>query len=184
MYCNLASCTCCPSYCLSSNRVARCAGGKYTFHGISQPSVSFGANAIKTSAKGYRRLSFADGGCIEIDYPTYMMRGIVYTAMPRGDCTGTARFTDQQNRLSCNVDFGKIEGAVNPLLQRPDSFQGIIYSHDEALPASCSPDTQTVRLLICRVKAAHGTGLCFQARKQCSQSGEEHLPPQPGCRQG
>lgn len=75
------------------------------------------------------------------------MRGIVYTAMPRGDATGSARFTDQQNRLSCSVDFGKIEGSMNPLLQRPDSLQGVIYSHDDALPASCSPDTQTVRLL-------------------------------------
>ena len=119
--------------------------------------MSFGTNAIKTSAKGYRRLTFADGGCIEIDYPVYMMRGIVYTAMPRGDCTGTARFTDQHSRLSCNVDFGKIDGATNPLLQRPDSLQGIIYSHDDALPATSSPETHTVS---CSVEQSAACSCC------------------------
>lgn len=148
------------------------AGGKYTFHGISQPNVSFGANAIKTSAKGYRRLTFPDGGCIEIDYPTYMMRGIVYTAMPRGDCTGTARFTDQQNRLSCTVDFGRIEGSLNPLLQRPDSLQAVIYSHDEALPTSCSPDAQTVRLA--SLLAGHFSAIACGRASNAYEESEKH----------
>ena len=119
-----------------------CTGGKYEFHGISQPDVSFKTNAIKTAAKGYRRLTFADGGCMDIEYPMYIMRGIVYTAMPRGECVGTARFTDQTNRLSCVIDLGKVEGSNNPLLQRPDSFQGTIYSHDAPLQAVSPPDHQ------------------------------------------
>jgi len=117
-------------------------GNKYEFHGISQPEVSFKTNAIKTAAKGYRRLTFADGGCIDIEYPVYMMRGIVYTAMPRGECVGSAKFTDQSNRLSCVMEFGKVEGSANPLLQRPDSLQGTIYSHDAPLQAASPPEQQ------------------------------------------
>lgn len=117
-------------------------GNKYEFHGISQPEVSFKTNAIKTAAKGYRRLTFADGGCIDIEYPVYIMRGIVYTAMPRGECVGSAKFTDHSNRLSCVMEFGKVEGSANPLLQRPDSLQGIIYSHDAPLQAASPPEQQ------------------------------------------
>lgn len=102
--------------------------------------MSFKTNAIKTAAKGYRRLTFADGGCIEIEYPVYMMRGIVYTAMPRGECVGTAKFVDHGNRLSCSMDFGKVEGASNPLLQRPDSIQGQICTADAPLQSTSPPD--------------------------------------------
>ena len=121
-------------------------GGKYEFHGISQPEVSFKTNAIKTAAKGYRRLTFADGGSIDIEYPVYMMRGIVYTTMPRGECVGTAKFTDASNRLSCVMEFGKIEGSANPLLQRPDSLQGTINIFDAPL-TSTSPPEQQVHML-------------------------------------
>lgn len=41
----------------------------------SQPSVSYGTNAVKTTAKGYRVLDFADGGRIEVHFPTYYLRG-------------------------------------------------------------------------------------------------------------
>lgn len=102
--------------------------------------MSFKTNAIKTAAKGYRRLTFADGGCIEIEYPVYMMRGIVYTAMPRGECVGTAKFVDHGNRLTCSMDFGKVEGASNPLLQRSDSIQGQICTVDAPLQSTSPPD--------------------------------------------
>ena len=105
--------------------------------------MSFKTNAIKTAAKGYRRLTFADGGCIEIEYPIYMMRGIVYTAMPRGECVGTAKFVDHGNRLSCSMDFGKVEGASNSLLQRPDSFQGHICTSDAPLQSACPTDASS-----------------------------------------
>lgn len=105
--------------------------------------MSFKTNAIKTAAKGYRRLTFADGGCIEIEYPIYMMRGIVYTAMPRGECVGTAKFVDHGNRLSCSMDFGKVEGASNPLLQRPDSIQGHICTSDAPLQSACPTDASS-----------------------------------------
>jgi hypothetical protein len=45
------------------------------FSGLSQPEVSYGANAIKTTAKGFRRVSFPDGTEIEAIYPFYFMRG-------------------------------------------------------------------------------------------------------------
>ena len=117
-------------------------GNKYEFHGISQPEVSFKTNAIKTAAKGYRRLTFADGGSMDIEYPVYMMRGIVYTAMPRGECIGTAKFTDAANRLSCVMEFGKIECSTNPLLQRPDSLQGTINTFDMPLTSTSPPEQQ------------------------------------------
>lgn len=41
----------------------------------SQPSVSYGTNAVKTTAKGYRVLDFADGGRVEVHFPTYYLRG-------------------------------------------------------------------------------------------------------------
>ena len=54
-----------------------CVDGMYQFSGMSQPEVSFElkANSIKTLAKGERRIIFKNGVEIEIDYPSYCMRG-------------------------------------------------------------------------------------------------------------
>ena len=41
----------------------------------SQPSVSYKTNAVKTTAQGYRVVDFADGGRIEIRYPSYYLKG-------------------------------------------------------------------------------------------------------------
>lgn len=53
--------------------------GHLRLHGMpapcSQPSVSYGTNAVKTTARGYRVLDFADGGRIEVHFPTYYLRG-------------------------------------------------------------------------------------------------------------
>lgn len=156
------------------------AGNKYEFHGISQPEVSFKTNAIKTAAKGYRRLTFADGGCIDIEYPVYMMRGIVYTAMPRGECVGNAKFTDHSNRLSCVMEFGKVEGSGNPLLQRPDSLQGTVYSHDAPLQAASPPEQQKRRSLLPRPSLG-GLGSAFSSLSVSRPEEQAHQTPMACC---
>lgn len=53
-------------------------GGRYVFRGLSQPSVSYktsGGVSIKTVARGYRHVEFADGGRIEVTYPHYYVKG-------------------------------------------------------------------------------------------------------------
>jgi hypothetical protein len=41
--------------------------GLFSFDGLSQPEVSFSGGGLKTSAHGYRRITFAsDGGVIEV----------------------------------------------------------------------------------------------------------------------
>ena len=74
-----------------------------------------------------------------------MCAGIMYTAMPRAELVGTARFVDQKNRLCCEVVFGKVPGAENPLLQRTDSCQAELFTFASApepkepqVCASCS----------------------------------------------
>ena len=58
------------------------AGGCYNFTGHSQPDVQYKANAVKTSAKGYRSIWFRNGNTtIDIAYPAYYMRGAI---MPTG----------------------------------------------------------------------------------------------------
>lgn len=103
-------------------------GGAYTFTGHSQPDVSFKANTIKTTAKGYRCLTFADDGTkIDIVYPSYHMHGILYSDMPRGDMGGDVLFTDRTHKLCCQMQFGKVDGGQSPLLQRPDTISGTIF---------------------------------------------------------
>lgn len=159
------------------------AGNKYVFHGISQPEVSFKTNAIKTAAKGYRRLTFADGGCIDIDYPIYMMRGIVYTAMPRGECVGTAKFTDHSNRLSCSMEFGKVEGSSNPLLQRPDSMQGMICAHDAPLQGMSPPDApgQQKRKSLLPRPSLSSLGNAFSSLSVSRPEDQAHQTPVATC---
>ena len=54
-----------------------CADGEYHFSGYSQPEVQYKvqSNAVKTTARGKRRITFADGTVIEITYPHYYLRG-------------------------------------------------------------------------------------------------------------
>ncbi|KAL4458310.1 hypothetical protein ABPG75_013175 [Micractinium tetrahymenae] len=122
--------------------------GLYTFTGLSQPSVSYGTNAVKTTAKGYRVLDFADGGRIEMHFPTYYLRGLLYTSAPRGELTGTAEFTDAQNGLSVEVRFGRLEearrsvggggaGRDGTVLARSDAFSGTLFR--SLSPATVAP---------------------------------------------
>ena len=52
-----------------------CAGNAYEFAGYSQPEVQYKGNAVKTTARGKRRVKFADGTVVEITYPKYYLRG-------------------------------------------------------------------------------------------------------------
>ncbi len=54
-----------------------CAGGSYSFQGYSQPEVQYKGNAVKTFARGKRRVAFPDGTSIEITYPHYYLRGVL-----------------------------------------------------------------------------------------------------------
>jgi len=60
------------------------AGNMYEFSGYSQPEVQYKGNAVKTTARGKRRVKFADGTVIEITYPKYYLRG--------KSCTSAASF--------------------------------------------------------------------------------------------
>lgn len=48
--------------------------GLWEFDGMSEPSVSYKGNSLKTKAKGYRIVRFRDGTSIEILYPSYYLR--------------------------------------------------------------------------------------------------------------
>ncbi|KAL4423109.1 hypothetical protein ABPG77_004792 [Micractinium sp. CCAP 211/92] len=110
--------------------------GLYTFTGLSQPSVSYGTNAVKTTARGYRVLDFADGGRIEVHFPTYYLRGLLYTSAPRAEVTGTAEFVDVRNGLSVEVCFGKLEEARSgTVLARSDALSGTLFRSTPAAPA-------------------------------------------------
>ncbi len=51
------------------------AGNSFQFAGYSQPEVQYKGNAVKTTARGKRRVTFADGTVVEITYPKYYLRG-------------------------------------------------------------------------------------------------------------
>jgi len=122
---------------------------KFYFHGLSQPVVGYKANAIKASAKGYRRIEFADGGAIDMTFPGYYIKGIVYGGAPRSELGGTAIFEDKQNGLKAVIHFQKVDSSVlnsknsngvpeknRTLLSRTDAVSGTIYRtklhhHDE-----------------------------------------------------
>ncbi|PSC69671.1 Oxysterol-binding 9 [Micractinium conductrix] len=101
--------------------------GLYTFTGMSQPSVSYKTNAVKTTARGYRVLDFKDGGRVEVHFPAYHLRGLLYTSAPRGELGGTAEFVDAQHGLSAEVRFGRLEGAGSGVLARSDAFSGTLW---------------------------------------------------------
>ena len=102
-------------------------GPGYYFHGLSEPAVAYKANAIKTSAKGYRRIEFSDGSAIDMTFPAYYIKGLLYSA-PRADLGGVAEFTDVQNGLTTVLNFRKMEGAQSgSVLNRSDAVYGTMY---------------------------------------------------------
>ncbi|KAK9825405.1 hypothetical protein WJX81_001449 [Elliptochloris bilobata] len=102
-------------------------GAAFQFNGVSQPEVAYKANAIRTTARGVRHVSFPDGQRIEVSYPYYILRGILATAMPRGDVVGVARFVDHENRLCCEVTCGRQQGTAHWLLSRSEALRGTIF---------------------------------------------------------
>mmetsp|Transcript_35594 Transcript_35594/g.79082 ORF Transcript_35594/g.79082 Transcript_35594/m.79082 type:complete len:531 (+) Transcript_35594:289-1881(+) len=104
-------------------------GNKYRFVGLSQPNVSLVVkhNGFKTVAKGLRYLEFADGTRIDIQYPAYVIRGVVYSNRPRAEVEGKAVFEDPKNGLKGIVKFGPVKGAKQLVLKRTDAVTGGIY---------------------------------------------------------
>lgn len=107
----------------------------WEFSGLSQPDVhaKMQSNLVKTSARGYRCVSFRDGTSIQIVYPSYNLHGILMGHM-RGDLAGRAEFLDSKHRLVATVTFGRVEGAAQPLLQRPDAVSCCICHMQEGMP--------------------------------------------------
>lgn len=77
------------------------AGGLYKFVGLSQPHVSVMLKnyGFKTVAKGFRHIIFADGTKVELHYPHYAIKGVVYSTRPRAELDGEAIFIDHKNHL-------------------------------------------------------------------------------------
>jgi hypothetical protein len=125
-------------------------GDVYTLSGISQPAVQYKANGIKTLAKGHRSITFADGGRIEIQYPHYSIKGLLYTRAPRGEVGGTVEFVDRKNRLQVKLAFGRCDDTGSKLLARPDAFSGKMFRVAEGHAAqlngrtTSSPDISRV----------------------------------------
>jgi hypothetical protein len=115
--------------------------GLYRYHGLSQPSVTIlmKAYGIKTVAKGYRRMEFEDGGIIDIVYPAYQIKGIVYDTKPRAEVIGMAKFKDKQNGLEAWVRFGSIKSSCSSILRRSDALCGAIYDISSSLHSHGTP---------------------------------------------
>ena len=116
----------------------------FTFRGVSQPDVAFKLPDVRTSAKGARTLTFADGFVVDITFPVYWLRGIVGTGVPRGEATGSASFVAAGAGLHAEVAFGRSRApadAADPLLQRGDAFTGGVYrlSPSSRAPSEAGP---------------------------------------------
>jgi hypothetical protein len=103
------------------------AGGSYRFVGLSQPNVTLLLKqyGFKTVAKGFRYVEFSDGTRIDITYPAYCMKGVVYAKRPRAEVDGTAVFMDFKHGLHAELRFGAVKGGSG-VLQRSDAVIGEI----------------------------------------------------------
>ena len=121
-------------------------GNLYTFRGLSQPDVAYKGCDVRTTARGARVLRFADGvlGDVDIAFPTYWMRGIVGTGVPRGEMCGAATFTAGAAGLRAEVAFGPPRGgppagADPAMLARGDTVTGTVYRMPEAEGSTAGP---------------------------------------------
>lgn len=114
-------------------------GGMYRFVGLSQPHVSvmLKVNGFKTVAKGVRYIEFADGSRIDIHYPFYVIKGVVYSSGPRAETEGVARLIDSQNKLEAVIKFGA-QKSNKSLLRRSDAVTGEIFSGQTSASGSSS----------------------------------------------
>jgi len=149
------------------------AHGRYYFHGIARPSLTYKANAIKTQGKGHRCIEFADGGVVEVTFPAYYIRGLLYTSTPRAEVGGTAEFIDRKNGLKGVINLGKVEGAApGSLLARPDGVSGTIYRTSSGQGTSQSGAPQTAN--VCSDEGASGSNY-IPSRPKSSLSGRSIL---------
>ncbi|EFJ41509.1 hypothetical protein VOLCADRAFT_121628, partial [Volvox carteri f. nagariensis] len=105
-------------------------GGAYRFLGLSQPTVSIVVKyyGFKTVAKGFRYVDFPDGTRIELHYPQYYIKNVVYgSSRPRAEVDGQAILVDVRNKLKTVINFGALKGARNKVLRRADAVYGFIY---------------------------------------------------------
>ncbi|KXZ54450.1 hypothetical protein GPECTOR_4g1001 [Gonium pectorale] len=105
-------------------------GGSYRFRGLSQPTVSIVVKyyGFKTVAKGFRYVEFPDGTRIELHYPQYFIKNVVYgSSRPRAEVDGQAILVDIRNRLKTVITFGALKGARSKVLRRADAVHGFIY---------------------------------------------------------
>lgn len=100
--------------------------GSFVFRGLSEPTASFSGKTVKTTAKGKRGVYFRDGSCIDITYPAYYLRGVLYGEL-RGELGGSAMFVNEKKGLQCEVKFGPYaEGSTKSFESRSDYFEGEI----------------------------------------------------------
>ncbi|KAG2435871.1 hypothetical protein HXX76_007066 [Chlamydomonas incerta] len=112
-------------------------GGSYRFRGLSQPTVSIQVKyyGFKTVAKGFRYVEFRDGTRIELHYPQYYIKNVVYgSSRPRAEVDGQAILVDVRNKLKTVINFGALKGARSKVLRRVDAVCGFIYDcrHNQA----------------------------------------------------
>ncbi|GAX74184.1 hypothetical protein CEUSTIGMA_g1633.t1 [Chlamydomonas eustigma] len=112
-------------------------GGSYRFVGLSQPNVTLLLKqyGFKTVAKGFRYVEFHDGTRIDITYPAYCMKGVVYAKRPRAEVDGIAVFMDVKNGLRAELRFGAVKGGSG-VLRRSDAVTGEIRETAPDIPLS------------------------------------------------
>ncbi|KAG1666917.1 hypothetical protein FOA52_005977 [Chlamydomonas sp. UWO 241] len=157
-------------------------GSMYRFVGLSQPSVTIMLKAygFKTQAKGYRYVEFADGSRITIDYPAYVMKGVVYSTRPRAEVEGTAVFVDAKHCLKAFVRFGSHKASGDKGLKRSDAIVGEIYDicgYSEPVHTSAVSVPRTIQEGDEEFESASETE--WDMRDGASPDEKEHEPPVP-----
>lgn len=156
-------------------------GNKYVFSGLSQPAVSYKTNAVRTTAKGYRAVMFADGTQIRIEYPAYFLKGLLYTNMPRAEILGDAEFNDAANNLRCVITFGKVGRSCSPLLNRTDAFAGTLFQGTQqrrSTPCNSSSNISAVlskSIAMRNAKSAPALDECTSVLASCSGNWLSHI---------
>ncbi|KAF5838592.1 hypothetical protein DUNSADRAFT_2576 [Dunaliella salina] len=102
-------------------------GHAYKFCGVSQPHVALVLKhyGFKSQAKGFRYIEFPDGSRIDMEFPGYYVKNVVYSSKPRAEMDGCATFMDAKNNLEGVINFG-----ATPTMRRTDAVWGGIYQLD------------------------------------------------------
>ncbi len=73
-------------------------------------------------------MEFADGGAIDMASVGFAIKGLLYTAAPRGEVVGVAEFLDAGAGVAAEVRFGRVEGArAGSALARPDALRATVF---------------------------------------------------------